>query len=212
MSARPRPEVFAAYGREVPGQRRACADAQFAGRHRDTKVGGRHGANRKRHLGSGLQRRRDRDRCRCVARAGIQTARPAHRRPVRRALVKAVGVDYCNQDGRRRTGVPATIRSSTAERCASRSPCAHGFSTTSSPVPRRRVSGRRSSWPRGSTPAAYRLPWPPDAVVFEIDQPQVIEFKSGVLAEPGRHCRRRPSNRSHRSPRRLAGSIAGQRI
>jgi methyltransferase (TIGR00027 family) len=32
---------------------------------------------------------------------------------------------------------------------------------------------------------AYRLPWPPDAVVFEIDQPQVIEFKSGVLASLG---------------------------
>jgi methyltransferase (TIGR00027 family) len=32
---------------------------------------------------------------------------------------------------------------------------------------------------------AYRLPWPPDAVVFEIDQPQVIEFKSTVLASLG---------------------------
>lgn len=32
---------------------------------------------------------------------------------------------------------------------------------------------------------AYRLPWPPDMTVFEIDQPEVVEFKSGVLAEHG---------------------------
>lgn len=28
---------------------------------------------------------------------------------------------------------------------------------------------------------AYRLPWPTDTVVFEIDQPEVIAFKTGVL-------------------------------
>ncbi|AKK26283.1 class I SAM-dependent methyltransferase [Mycobacterium sp. EPa45] len=28
---------------------------------------------------------------------------------------------------------------------------------------------------------AYRLPWPSDTVVFEIDQPDVIEFKTGVF-------------------------------
>jgi methyltransferase (TIGR00027 family) len=32
---------------------------------------------------------------------------------------------------------------------------------------------------------AYRLPWPEGTVVFEIDQPQVIEFKSTTLAELG---------------------------
>lgn len=32
---------------------------------------------------------------------------------------------------------------------------------------------------------AYRLPWPPDMTVFEIDQPEVVGFKSGVLAEHG---------------------------
>jgi methyltransferase (TIGR00027 family) len=35
---------------------------------------------------------------------------------------------------------------------------------------------------------AYRLPWPPDTVVYEIDQPRVIEFKTatlaGIAAEP----------------------------
>lgn len=32
---------------------------------------------------------------------------------------------------------------------------------------------------------AYRLPWPAGTVVFEIDQPQVIEFKTTTLAEQG---------------------------
>ena len=32
---------------------------------------------------------------------------------------------------------------------------------------------------------AYRLPWPPDTLVYEIDQPRVIEFKSAPLAGLG---------------------------
>ena len=32
---------------------------------------------------------------------------------------------------------------------------------------------------------AYRLPWPAGTTVYEIDQPQVIEFKTGVLADLG---------------------------
>ena len=32
---------------------------------------------------------------------------------------------------------------------------------------------------------AYRLPWPDGTVVYEVDQPQVIEFKSHTLAELG---------------------------
>ena len=32
---------------------------------------------------------------------------------------------------------------------------------------------------------AYRLPWPPDAVVYEIDQAEVIEFKVKALADLG---------------------------
>jgi methyltransferase (TIGR00027 family) len=34
---------------------------------------------------------------------------------------------------------------------------------------------------------AYRLPWPADTVVYEIDQPQVIEFKTTTLAGIGAH-------------------------
>ncbi|WP_343602120.1 class I SAM-dependent methyltransferase [Mycobacterium sp.] len=32
---------------------------------------------------------------------------------------------------------------------------------------------------------AYRLPWPADTVVYEIDQPQVIDFKTRTLADLG---------------------------
>jgi methyltransferase (TIGR00027 family) len=32
---------------------------------------------------------------------------------------------------------------------------------------------------------AYRLPWPERTVVFELDQPKVLEFKREVLAEHG---------------------------
>lgn len=32
---------------------------------------------------------------------------------------------------------------------------------------------------------AYRLPWPPAMIVFEVDQPQVIDFKTATLADLG---------------------------
>ncbi|OBK23487.1 class I SAM-dependent methyltransferase [Mycobacterium asiaticum] len=36
---------------------------------------------------------------------------------------------------------------------------------------------------------AYRLPWPGRTVVYEVDQPQVIEFKSRTMADLGAHPR-----------------------
>ena len=32
---------------------------------------------------------------------------------------------------------------------------------------------------------AYRLPWPPDTVVYEVDLPEVIEFKTATLGKLG---------------------------
>src|SRR6202012_2369089 len=32
---------------------------------------------------------------------------------------------------------------------------------------------------------AYRLPWPDQTTIFELDRPQVLDFKRGVLAEHG---------------------------
>ena len=58
---------------------------------------------------------------------------------------------------------------------------------------------------------AYRLQWPAGTVVYEIDQPQVIEFKTRTLAGLGAAHRRPPGGR-HRPSRRLAGRVARQRI
>jgi Leucine carboxyl methyltransferase len=50
---------------------------------------------------------------------------------------------------------------------------------------------------------AYRLAWPADMTVFEIDQPRVIEFKSTTLAAL-RRPDRRPAHPIHRPAARLA--------
>ena len=53
---------------------------------------------------------------------------------------------------------------------------------------------------------AYRLPWPAGTVVYEIDQPEVIEFKTRTLADLGADADR---GASHRSPSTCA--TIGQR-
>src|SRR5258707_6928179 len=45
---------------------------------------------------------------------------------------------------------------------------------------------------------AYRLPWPSDTAVFEVDQPQVIEFKSTTLAGRGGAAAAVPPDRGRR--------------
>jgi methyltransferase (TIGR00027 family) len=55
---------------------------------------------------------------------------------------------------------------------------------------------------------AYRLPWPAGTVVFELDQPQVLEFKRGA-----RRCTdRRTQGGSGRPAQRLATGVAHQRL
>ena len=105
--------------------------------------------------------------------------------PFADALVKAVGLEHCNRmaDGELESGDDPLFN--LQHDAASRSRYARAFSTTSSPVPPQRESGRRSSSPPAWTPAPTGCHGRPDAVVFEIDQPQVIEFKAGVLASLG---------------------------
>ena len=43
----------------------------------------------------------------------------------------------------------------------------------------------------GMDARAYRLPWPRDAVVFELDQPEVIARKDALLADAPARCERR---------------------
>jgi methyltransferase (TIGR00027 family) len=58
---------------------------------------------------------------------------------------------------------------------------------------------------------AYRLGWPEGMVVYEIDQPQVIDFKTRA-GRPRRCPDRRSAANRHRSARRLADRVAAARF
>ena len=59
---------------------------------------------------------------------------------------------------------------------------------------------------------AYRLPWPDGTVVYEIDQPEVIEFKTATMASIGATPDRAAPRRQRRPARRLARGVAPQRV
>jgi methyltransferase (TIGR00027 family) len=101
--------------------------------------------------------------------------------PFADALVKAVGLEHCNRmaDGELASGDdPLFNEQRICEQIAVRTRFFDDFFTSAAAAGVRQAVILAS----GLDTRAYRLPWPPDAVVFEIDQPQVIEFKSGVLA------------------------------
>ncbi len=104
--------------------------------------------------------------------------------PFADALVKAVGLDYCNRmaDGELESGDdPLFNTERICEQIAVRTRFFDDFFIRAASAGIRQAVILAS----GLDTRAYRLPWPPDAVVFEIDQPQVVEFKSGVLANLG---------------------------
>jgi methyltransferase (TIGR00027 family) len=104
--------------------------------------------------------------------------------PFADALVKAVGLEYCNRmaDGDLAFGDdPLFTRQRMCEQIAVRTRFFDDLFTGAAAAGIRQAVILAS----GLDTRAYRLPWPPDAVVFEIDQPQVIEFKASVLANQG---------------------------
>jgi methyltransferase (TIGR00027 family) len=104
--------------------------------------------------------------------------------PFADTLVKAVGLEYCNRmaDGDLAFGDdPLFTRQRMCEQIAVRTRFFDDLFTGAAAAGIRQAVILAS----GLDTRAYRLPWPPDAVVFEIDQPQVIEFKSSVLANQG---------------------------
>jgi methyltransferase (TIGR00027 family) len=104
--------------------------------------------------------------------------------PFADALVKAVGLDYCNRmaDGELDfDSDPLLDRERMCEQIAVRTRYFDDFLTIAAAAGIRQAVILAS----GLDTRAYRLPWPPDSVIFEIDQPQVIEFKSAVLADLG---------------------------
>ena len=58
----------------------------------------------------------------------------------------------------------------------------------------------------------YRLPWGDGVVVYEIDQPEVIEFKTRDPRRPRCRTDRGAADRRDRPARRLAGRVARQRF
>jgi methyltransferase (TIGR00027 family) len=104
--------------------------------------------------------------------------------PFADALVKAVGLDYCNRmaDGELEfTDDPLFKRERICEQIAVRTRFFDDFFTSAASAGIRQAVILAS----GLDTRAYRLPWPADAVVFEIDQPQVIDFKTTVLESLG---------------------------
>ena len=104
--------------------------------------------------------------------------------PFADALVKAVGLEHCNRiaDGELEyDDDPLFNPQQMCEQIAVRTRFFDDFFIGATSAGIRQAVILAS----GLDTRAYRLPWSPDAVVFEIDQPQVIEFKSGVLASLG---------------------------
>jgi methyltransferase (TIGR00027 family) len=104
--------------------------------------------------------------------------------PFADALVKAVGLEYCNKiadDELDYGDDPLFNRQHMCEQIAVRTRFFDDFFADAASAGIRQAVILAS----GLDTRAYRLPWPPEAVVFEIDQPQVIEFKTGVLESLG---------------------------
>jgi methyltransferase (TIGR00027 family) len=100
--------------------------------------------------------------------------------PYADALVKAVGLEHLNKfaDGELEYGDdPLFDRQQICEQIAVRTRFFDDFFIGAVSAGIRQAVILAS----GLDTRAYRLPWPREAVVFEVDQPQVIEFKTRVL-------------------------------
>jgi methyltransferase (TIGR00027 family) len=103
--------------------------------------------------------------------------------PYAEPLVRAVGVDAFVKlvDGEIDFGDDALSHHLMAEGMAVRTRYFDQFFTSATGAGLRQAVILAS----GLDARTYRLPWPAGTVVFEVDQPQVIEFKTRTLAELG---------------------------
>jgi methyltransferase (TIGR00027 family) len=104
--------------------------------------------------------------------------------PFAEPLVRAVGVDVFVKLANGEidlTDDPALSQSMMAEGMAVRTRYFDDFFTSASREGLRQAVILAS----GLDARTYRLPWPAGTVVYEVDQPQVIEFKTRTLAELG---------------------------
>jgi methyltransferase (TIGR00027 family) len=104
--------------------------------------------------------------------------------PYADAMVKAIGLEFCNRiaDGAVDfDGDPLLAKRQMCERIAVRTRFFDDFFTDAGKASIRQAVILAS----GLDTRAYRLDWAADTVVFEIDQPQVIDFKTATLAGLG---------------------------
>jgi methyltransferase (TIGR00027 family) len=103
--------------------------------------------------------------------------------PFAEPLVRAVGVDSFIKivDGEAFNSDPVMNRKTMSEQIAVRTRFFDDFFTEAG------TAGIRQAviLAAGLDTRAYRLPWSSGTVVFEVDQPQVIEFKTRTLDELG---------------------------
>ncbi|EUA06747.1 methyltransferase, TIGR00027 family protein [Mycobacterium xenopi 4042] len=142
---------------------------------------------RRRHLGSGVQCRGDGNDGRGRTSRGHPVARSADQRPVRRAAGACGGVDFFT----RMAGgelQPRDLDDETAkglrrfaDAMAIRTEYFDNFFLDATAAGIRQAVILAS----GLDSRAYRLAWPAGTVVFEVDQPQVVDFKTATLAELG---------------------------
>ncbi len=105
--------------------------------------------------------------------------------PYADGLVKAVGLDFCNRiaDGELDFGADELLdRQQMCEQIAVRTRFFDDFFRDAVGAAGIRQAVILAS---GLDTRAYRLSWPAGTVVFEIDQPQVLEFKARTLAQLG---------------------------
>jgi methyltransferase (TIGR00027 family) len=99
--------------------------------------------------------------------------------PFAEPLVRAVGVDNFNRivDGEAFNDDPVMNRKAMSEQIAVRTRFFDDFFLAASEAGIRQAVILAA----GLDTRGYRLPWPAGTVVFEVDQPQVIEFKTTTL-------------------------------
>lgn len=103
--------------------------------------------------------------------------------PYAAPLVRAVGMDVYTRlvDWQIPVeGIPSSIRSEWPRGW----PAAPGSSISSSLMPPTVASASSSSWRPGWTPGLH-LAWPVGGIVYEVDMPEVIEFKTATLSDLG---------------------------
>ncbi len=165
----------------VSRHRRACAVAQFARGHRDTKVGVRHGQEQTTTPGTwrpvsvrrpppspppAPSRPRDPTRFSTTRSPNLWSARSASSRSSGCSTAR-----WLNDDD------PLMNRRTMSEQIAVRTRFFDDFFTAASEAGIRQAVILAA----GLDTRGYRLPWPSGTVVFEVDQPKVIAFKTATL-------------------------------